>query len=247
MNWFSRLFKRNNSLPAAARVEQQADKRNLRVSIDPEIEPVLPRPMIRSEKEGQDYLSRLHNKINALAEKFAAGLINRRQFEELYLHYQQEILQVDSLLSINPNTDQWKNAVTEGQSILIRRRAASRIIGYAVYDHFSGMPVKTKGEFRVEPELFIPMLSSYQNASQEIFGGGMRTMQIVGGRWLCFVPGKFTTTMVLLSNEPSKKQMEVLEEVHNVFEQANIRWLSNPPVRQEDMTYPHDFFLTNSF
>lgn len=254
MTWFKRLFNKKGGPAITTPTEKLNEAESTSLPAVPatppgatHIEKVIPRPVIHSEEEGQAYLEKLRNKINALAEKFAAGSINRRQFEDLYRHYQQEIMQVESLLLINPNTDQWKDAVTEGQSILIRRRAASKIIGYSIYDHFSGMPLKTKGEFLVEPELFIPMLSSYQNASEEIFGGGMQTMQIVGGRWLCFIPGKFTTTMVLLSNEPSKKQMDILGEVHKVFEQANSRLLSKPPARPDELTYPHDFFLTNSF
>jgi hypothetical protein len=226
-------------------------------SISPEIPIPIPeitkaevppaRPNLASTGEAQTYLEKLHTKIGTLAGRFAAGNINRRQFEELYAHYQREIQEIEGFLAVNPVSEEWKNAVTEGQSILIRRRAAAKLVGFSIYDNLSSMPIKTQGDFGVDPALFVPMLVSYRSAAEEIFGSGVRSTQIEGGRLLCFIPGKITTTLALFSNEPSGKQLKTLEDVHHVFEHANYKQLNQRPIDVNSLACLHEFFMNQSF
>ncbi|MCJ7624840.1 MAG: hypothetical protein MUO76_15170, partial [Anaerolineaceae bacterium] len=158
----------------------------------------------KSTKDSADiYIAKLRAKITSLAERFASGNLNRGQFESLYSHYQREIRKIERILEHHPETDQWKKAVSEGQSILIRRMNAARLAGYSIYDNRSGMPLWTEGEFGVDPDIVVPMLFAYRSAAEEIFGAGIRTSQIEGGKWLCYVPGRITTTVALLSAELS--------------------------------------------
>lgn len=191
----------------------------------------------------QAYLERVQNKINGLAEEFAAGSMNRAQFQELYDHYRREQQTVKRYLEMAPNSDEWKAATTEGKSVLIRQQNVAKVLGYAVYDNESGMPLNTIGEFEIEAELAIPMLSSYRAAAKEIFGAGMRSNEIEGGRWLGFMPGEYTTLMALFSTNPASQQLESLEELHLLFERANRTLLSNPPVDPDELVFPHKYFL----
>jgi hypothetical protein len=201
---------------------------------------------LRSEAEARQYLEKLHGKINALAQRFAAGNINRVQFQELYAHYQNEQQTIEALLQAAPQSDEWKSAVTEGQSILIRHRHQAQALGFSIYSNDSGMPVKSIGQFGVDPALFVPMLSAYRSAAKEIFGAGLRSTQIEGGKWLSFIPGKITTTLALFNMEPSAKQLKVLDEMQNLFESANAYNLSNTVVNPEQLVCPHEFFLDHS-
>lgn len=193
--------------------------------------------------EAQAYLERLQTKISNLAEEFASGTISRVQFQELFDHYQRERRMVESWLDTASLAEDWKQAATEGRSVIIRSQHAARVLGYSIYESETGMPLKTIGQFELDAELFVPMLSSYRSATKEIFGAGMRSTEIEGGEWLCFLPGEVTTLMTLFSKEPAARQLEMLEDLHRLFEQANRPLLSRPPVDPEALALPHISFL----
>lgn len=191
----------------------------------------------------EEYLERVQEKINKLAEEFASGEINRTQFQELYEHYRREQQTVKRYLEMAPDSEEWREATTEGKSVVIRQKNVAKVIGYTVYDNESGMPLSTIGEFKIEAELAVPMLSSYRAATKEIFGAGMQSTQIEGGQWLAYMPGDFTTLMTLFSTDPASEQLESLEELHLLFERANRTLLSNPPVDPDELVFPHKYFL----
>ncbi|MEW6717917.1 MAG: hypothetical protein AB1345_10495 [Chloroflexota bacterium] len=196
---------------------------------------------IEKQEQAKVYIEKVRDKIEKLAQDFAAGTINRDQFQKLYSHYQREIQQVESLLVSDPQS--WESAVTEGQSVLIRRKHLARAKAYALYDNQTGLPIGVLGNFDFDPALLVPMLSSYRSATKEIFGGGMRFSQIEGGQWVCFVPGEFTTLLALFTNEPAAKQLEYLDELHRLFEQANRPHLMQKSIDTSRLLYPHEYFL----
>ncbi|TET53016.1 MAG: hypothetical protein E3J64_04230 [Anaerolineales bacterium] len=200
-------------------------------------------PRAEPHVQAMAYLGKVRAKLNQLAEDFNAGTINRSQFQSLYSHYQQEIRTIEGLIETAPASDSWKGAVTEGKSMLIRRKHAAKAQGYAIYENDSGMPLCTLGRFELDPALVVPMLSSYRAAAEEIFGAGMRSTEIEGGRWLCFVPGECTTMLAVFTTEPAARQLEFLEELHRVFERANQRLLTEPPVEPSSLLFPHEYFL----
>jgi hypothetical protein len=105
------------------------------------------------------------------------------------------------------------------------------------------MPVSTLGQFKLDPALLVPMLSSYRSATKEIFGAGTRSTEIEDGRWLSFVPGEYTTMLSVFSSEPAGKQLAYLEELHRHFEQANHRLFADPPLDSSELLFPHEYFL----
>ena len=194
-------------------------------------------------QDAQKYLVKVRTKMNDLAANFADGKINRQQFQDLYSHYQKEVAMIEQFLNTDPDSDAWKQAMAEGQSILIRRKHAARFLGFAIYDHESGMPLRTSGEFGIEPALFVPMLHSYRSATKEIFGSMVRSTQIEGGKWLCFISGKRTTTIALFSTEPSKNRIDTLDHLQSVFEHANQNLLGRPGLDPDLLVCPQEYFL----
>ncbi|MCL4559079.1 MAG: hypothetical protein M1281_00500 [Chloroflexi bacterium] len=252
LKWLLRLFQgKQNSTPAPI-IEPEAQKQNpvpdQPVSAAPTAPPLaeVESMNLTSMDQAQEYLERLRLKINALAERFATGNLNRTQFQELYVYYQREMQTIESILADDPISDEWKNAVTEGQSILIRHRNKAQVLGFSLYNNESGMPIKSIGEFGIDPALYVPMHSSYHSATQEIFGAQVRSTQIEGGQWLCFVPGKLTTTMALFNLEPSVLQMKKLEDLQQLFENANQSRLNDPMIDPENLVCPHEFFIGHS-
>ncbi len=203
--------------------------------------PEAPLPKPTSAEGAREYLARVQAKVARLAEDFAAGSINRTQFQEMYAHYRREIRVVERMLEAQEGD--WRGAVNEGQTVNIRKRHVARAEGYAIYENDSGMPLATLGKFEVDPALVVPMLSSYRSAAEEMFGGGVRSTGIDNGRWLTFMPGQFTTLVVLFTLEPAVKQLEFLETLHRTFETANRNPLSQPPVDPGGLIYPQEFDL----
>jgi hypothetical protein len=194
-------------------------------------------------KQGQEFIAQVHEKMSRLVQEFADGIINRTQFHKLYDRYQRQIMTVAQLIA-ETDPASWRNAVTETEDTLhLRKRLTAKAVGMSVYDNKSGMPIETLGEFAIEPELIVPMLSSYRSAAAEIFRAGMRSTEMENGQWLCFVPGSHTTLIALFSLEPSTNQIEMVERMHKDFEQANRAALEAGHVDPEKLAYPFYAFV----
>jgi len=198
---------------------------------------------ISAREKAAAHVDLLQNKISKLADDFASGEINQEQFQRLYAHYRQEMKTVETLLEVENMDEDWQNAVSNGQSMLIRQKHAARATGYAIYENESGMPLSTLGKFDLDPDLLVPMLSSYRAATKEIFGAGVRETEIEGGRTLCFVPGKWTTLMAIFTAEPSSKQLKFLEWLHHLFEKANRHHLPRSPINVDALIFPQEQYL----
>jgi hypothetical protein len=166
-------------------------------------------------------LQELRAKMTRLSDQFARGEINRMQFEAIYKHYQEQLARFEQVLYNMPGSDTRRSAITQGMTGVLRARLAARILSYAIYDNATSMPLATVGQFNLDTDLLVPMLSSFRSATAEMFGAGMRSTEIEGGRWLCFVTGPHTTLIVLFSVEPARLQLEMIEDLHRDFEIAN--------------------------
>ena len=167
------------------------------------------------------YLQGLRSKMAQVAEEFAQGKLNRVQFQEIYSHYQRQRSDIETALFATPGSNAWRGAVSPGQTTMLRQRHTAQILSYAIYDNTSSMPLAAAGEFKMDASLLVPMLSSFRSATQEMFGGGMRSTEIEGGRWLSFVPGRYTTLFALFSVEPSRLQLTLIQDLHRDFETAH--------------------------
>jgi hypothetical protein len=178
-----------------------------------------------------------------LVQEFAGGEINRTQFHRLYDRYQRQIMTVAQLLA-EADTSMWREAIKDSEdTILIKKRLTAKAVGMSVYENRSGMPIETLGEFAIDPELIVPMLSSYRSAAAEIFRAGMRSTEMENGQWLCFVPGSFTTLIALFSLEPSDNQLQMVERMHQDFEQANRAALEAGHIDPTKLAYPFYSFV----
>jgi hypothetical protein len=221
MNWLQRLFSDDQASPAKS--SRGAG------------------PISSSAAAAKAYINKVNKKLDGVVSDFAKGKINSIQFQELYGHYQHEIQQIESLIATDPEA--WEEGATEGKSIVIRRQHMASAQAYAIYENETGLPLGTLGKFRLDPALVIPMLSSYQSATKEIFGAGMRLTQMRDGHRLCFVPGKFTTLLAVFNNEPIPNQLDYLDKLHQHFEGANLPVLTDKPIDTDKLIFPHEYFL----
>jgi hypothetical protein len=189
-------------------------------------QPTVARPASAPPGDLRLFLQELRAKMARLAEDFAQGKLNRKQFQEIYSHYQKQRQAVESAIVGASGADQWRSSIVTGTTGVLRERHAAVVMAYAIYDNTSSLPLASVGRFRIDAGLLIPMLSSFRSAATEIFGAGLRSTEIEGGRWLCFVPGYHTTLMVLFSVEPARVQLTLIEDLHRDFEVANRATLS---------------------
>jgi hypothetical protein len=235
MNWLQRFFSNPPKPAPPAEIPPVAAAR----SVPPP--PPAPAPVEDSRDQAEHHLREVQAKTNKLAEDFAKGEINRDTFVHLYEHYQQQHQAIERLLEISPET--WREAVSQGKSIAIRREHFAKPLGFSIYENASGMPLATLGKFDLDPALMVPMLSSYREAAREMFGSRMRSTQIENGRWVCFVSGQFTTLIALYNTEPAARQLQQMEETHLFFERANKPRLQRSPIDTEGMVFPHEYYL----
>jgi hypothetical protein len=167
------------------------------------------------------FLQQLRGKMAQLAEDFAQGKLNRMQFHQIYAHYQRQRQEVEEALVSAAGPESLPPSVAIGLTGVLRERHAAKILSYAIYDNNTSLPLASVGTFRVDTSLLVPMLSSFRSAATEMFGAGLRSTEIEGGRWLCFVPGNFATLIVLFSVEPARVQITLVEDLHRDFEVAN--------------------------
>jgi hypothetical protein len=202
--------------------------------------------LLPSAKQGQEFIAQVHEKMSRLVQEFASGEINRTQFHKLYDRYQRQIMTVAQFIAESDPTT-WRDSVLESEDTLhLKKRLTAKAVGMSVYSNRSGMPIETLGEFAVEPELIVPMLSSYRSAAAEIFRAGMRSTEMENGQWLCFVPGTHTTLIALFSLEPSTNQLDMVERMHQDFEEANRAALKAGQVDPSQLAYPFYSFVQRS-
>lgn len=182
-------------------------------------------------QRGKAHIAETHKKMTRLAQEFAQGDINRTQFQHLYDRYQRQIMTIAQLIAESEPT-LWVEAMNEEaeSTLLIKQSLSAKIIGYSIYDNQSGMPIETEGDFSLEPELIVPMLSSYRSATAEIFQANVSSTQLDNGRWLYFMGGKHTTLIILFSLEPAANQLPSIQQAHQDYEITNDTLLENAHV-----------------
>ncbi len=191
--------------------------------------------------EAQVYLKRVRHKMEKLVQDFVQGQVNRLQFEELYAHYQEERNTIQNLITSHPQSGAWRMAVTEGESLMIRRRNAARALNYAVYNNTSREAIRLYGE--LSPYNRAKILSVLNGVSESNVEPGKAEAICLGigeeGEWLCYVNGEYSTLIVFFNREPARVQLELLEDLHAHFEQANGRILSRPRYNISDLVFPY--------
>ncbi|RMF28445.1 MAG: hypothetical protein D6759_15830 [Chloroflexi bacterium] len=189
--------------------------------------------------EARQFLRRLREKTVRVVQEFAEGRINRRQFQEIYSHYQRQRQAIERALIEMPGSGAWRAVAVEGRTTLLRQQHAACILSYAIYETASGVPLAEVGKFQVDTGLLVPMLSSFRSLTQEVFGAGMKRTEIEGGRWLCFIPGRHTTLIVIFSAEPAELQLRMLEDLHRDFEMANAWALERGETGKLALVFTH--------
>jgi hypothetical protein len=198
-------------------------------------------PTSTLDPETERFLQELEAKLDRTVQDLADGLINRAQFENLYRHYQNQRRMLHGLLT--EGRGQVPASLTTGESMVIRQKYAAKVLAYAVYDNESSVPLRTVGNFPVDSDLVVGFLSGFRSAAAEILGAGAAKAEAEDGKVLCYVPGQYSTLLVLYSSDPAEVDMRTLRQTHFHFETLNASLLKQRPIPADILLFNYDMVL----
>lgn len=197
-------------------------------------------------EEPHEALAILEEKMARITRELAEGRINRAQFQAIYTHYSEQSTVIRRLIERDPHSQAWRRVAVEGHTRFLRQQYAAVVEGILIYDQGSGQVMRTLGRFALPADLLIALLEDLRQGHSQEADETPHSTQIEGGRWLSFVSGAYTTTIVLFSAEPSGEQLRRQAALHREFERLNRRWLmggQTAPERFPSLTYPQEALL----
>lgn len=192
-------------------------------------------------------IAQLRVKMRKLADEFARGDINREQFHKIYEHYQSQLNLAASTLA--QMGDQKIESIQSGETIMLRKQLTAIARAAVIYHHASGEVIETIGEPGFPVDTLLPTLTAI---SEQVRGSAGRDplpesqIVTVGKDWALFVPGEFSTAVMIFSNEPVIRQIEIVENMHRDFEIANEAALHSGQTQAAKLVYPFLAFVRRS-
>lgn len=214
----------------------------------PDVEQTGKKDAKQQKAEGEAFIEQVQLKMRKIVDEFSRGEISREQFHEIYERYQTQIIMATQLIAEADMTALAASNLSPGETIAIRKRLTAKARAVMIFYHNTGTLLETLGDFDV-PATSINKLSSVLN---EIFGRA-QSGEMVESRterfepdWLLFVPGKYTTAVMLFSHEPAAQQRTIIERMHRDFEIANINALQGGNANPDKLVYPFLLFVRRS-
>jgi hypothetical protein len=188
-------------------------------------------------------IKQLQNKMRSLADEFASGEINREQFHRVYEHYQQQL----NLATAAQLDNMQLEGVEPGETVAIRRQHAAMARAAVVYHHQTGEFWESVGDLEVTTEALLPTLKSISEQVQTTEGALPDPVTAaVGKAWVVYIPGEFSTAVMVFSNEPVARQIEIVQNMHRDFEIANQAALRTGQTSVAKLVYPFLSFVRRS-
>src|SRR5438045_3251748 len=168
--------------------------------------------------QGQAIIEQVRTKMGRLVDEFAQGDISREQFNKVYEHFQSQIVMATQLMI---DADAATGAhISPQETFAIKSSLIAKANAMTVYYHSTGLLLETIGDFDVSVAMIATALND--------IGGKVRNGQKVattaekrGDKWLLYVPGKYSTAVLLFTHEPAARQTGIIEIMHRDFELAN--------------------------
>lgn len=188
----------------------------------------------------------MEEKIQSIVKEFAEGKISREQFHVLYERYSARLsIATHALMTGNPDA---VNIAQGGPpTIAVRDEYMGKVQGLLIYHNQGAKILEILGDFPIAFSLLEPTLEDFtlQMIAKQFID---RRIEKVGKKdWLLFLPGQFTTTVVLFINEPSPQQIRELERLRHDFEQANRAQLAKEHIDSNTLAYPFLIFVKKKF
>lgn len=186
-------------------------------------------PKPKAQRDPQQTLDHIRQKMETLAGDFAEGKINKDQFNAVYHHYSQQMEVVQRLIEKNPDSDAWKKAAAPGVTEFLKDEFRPEVRLCATLKIGEDQPLYIDGKV---PTQTAKALYSEFKSLKLTANRGLYRHEITNG-WIVVAVGELSVTLVVFSAEPSIDQSRRIEDIHNVFERANgIALRANAPVHR---------------
>jgi len=193
--------------------------------------------------QAQALITQIQAKQRKLADEFAAGEINREQFYKIYEHYQHQLNLASAMLA-EADLPQMQT-MSAGETIAIRKKLTPMATAAAVYLHESGEILERIGDFNISLETLKSTLSGIIQQVKDTLEAEAQTMA-VGADWVLFMPGRYSTAIMVFSHEPVMRQIAIVENMHRDFETANYAALASGQTHAAKLVFPFMTFVRRS-
>lgn len=176
-----------------------------------------PSTSANSTSPTEQLITQLQQKMRALAADFARGEINRDQFHTLYERYQ---AQMNLATMVEEASAMPSNAGMQEGTIAIKNRLMGKAVKMAIYHHHARRIVENIGNFDVPLSVLEPIMDgilALQSAGEAL---APQTHEY-GSMWLLVAPGRYSSALMVFSNEPVVRQVSSVQAMHADFEVAN--------------------------
>jgi hypothetical protein len=197
---------------------------------------------VEERLQAEEALEKLRQKTALVATEFAEGKLNRAQFMAMYAHYNERRTIIEMLLARDPDTHAWQPVAQPGHTSFLREHYEAHVVSYAIYDQrpqHIGNLISSQGTPLLDPDLAKKVLTAIGIVMRNHKELTAQRKQFEDGQWAVFIPGEYTTSIILFSLEPSTRQVTLACDLHRDFERANRNTLERGIRNPDHLVFPH--------
>lgn len=183
------------------------------------------------------FIAELQAKIQRLLEDFSEGKMNKDQFNTVYARYNSQLKLVEDAIS-SGMTDPVKAAQDGELTAAIMDARRGKFLGLRIYNTRNSMVIHTLGEFDVPGGKVMPFVENMIMLIESRQPLGRLLEKVDDKRWMLFGSGRFSISVTLYKNEPSRRQTQEVNRLHRDFEEANKSFFQAGNFDPHQLAYP---------
>jgi hypothetical protein len=166
-------------------------------------------------------LEALDEKIARLEQDFQQGRINASQYRAIYRHYMEQREVALRLRQKYPDSDRWQIVLEEGKTRFLLQLNEATCYSVGLYHKDSRDRIYVHGDMPASAEEAMGLLGTFGSSEGNSPDGRIFATKTENGETLLLIPGSFTVSLAVFSQDPPAWQVRALREVHRNFEAAN--------------------------
>jgi len=163
----------------------------------------------------------LDQKIARLEQDFQQGRINASQYRAIYRHYMEQREVALRLRQTYPDSDRWQVVLEEGKTRFLLQLNEATCYSVGLYDIKTRARIFVHGKMPPAAEDAMGLLGTFGIGPEASSDGRMFATKTETGETLLLIPGAYTLSLAVFSQDPPAWQVRALREVHRNFEAAN--------------------------
>jgi hypothetical protein len=200
--------------PASPAVEQVVHANLAETIAEPSVQEI-------DDPELRNRLEALDEKIARLEQDFQQGRINASQYRAIYRHYMEQREVALRLRQKYPDSDRWQIVLEEGKTRFLLQLNEATCHSVGLYGKDSRTRIFVHGDMPASAEDAMGLLDTFGSNESGSPDGRIFATKTESGETLLLIPGSFTVSLAVFSQDPPAWQVRALREVHRNFEAAN--------------------------